>query len=314
MIMADTTKAPEIPPFQLYAIAGDADYHTLNEGDEVNRTNVTDDSTHGFAIMVSLEKAIHGQGENLYSFIGFHFTFHGANDKRRFKSVIITIRFEDEEKPLQDDPKVVNIWPDTEYIWKGMARDVHDTRSLGGSAKGGAYGAEIGLEGQWQREETFVRNTPARISGEKTLLKRKAGSHKNAVRLRMSENAQEKSGILRELRAGILVKRKQAGAYRFRAYIDTKAEADMQYDVVQGLKKLVGRQHVTDPVIFEPGVNFLDDDDVAGINDGVPGVSMVKAYGDVASWTELSRVNKKVKKEGGEWKDAAEEGEGVTST
>ncbi|KAF6821780.1 hypothetical protein CMUS01_11343 [Colletotrichum musicola] len=299
----DVAKAPEISPFQLFLEANDSDYHTLNEKDEVNRSNVTDDATNGFTIIATLEKAIHGEGANLHSFIGFHFVLAGANEKRRFKSVTITIRFEDEGKPLLDDPEVVSIWPDTEYIWQGMTKEVQDTQSLTGTVKGGAYGGEAALEGRWQREERFVRNTPARLSGVKTLLKRRAGSHKNAMRIRMSENPQEESGVLRELRAGILVRRKREGPHQFRAYVNVQAEADMRYDIVRGLKKVVGAQHVTDPVLFEPGTNFLDVDDVAGINGSVPGIDMVRAYGEAASWTELSSVNRKVRKESGEWKD-----------
>src|SRR5688572_4060657 len=100
---------PEIAHFQFYQVASDADWHTLNEGDEVNRSNVTDESTDGFTITATLEKALHGKGNNLNSFIGLHFSFHGANDKRRFRFAMITVRSEDEAKPLIDDPEVVKI-------------------------------------------------------------------------------------------------------------------------------------------------------------------------------------------------------------
>ncbi|RMJ17996.1 hypothetical protein CDV36_002317 [Fusarium kuroshium] len=304
--MSDIVNPSEIAPFQLYLVASDADYHTLQEGDELNRSNVTDDTTDGFTIMASLEKAIHGEGKNLYSFIGFHFIFRGANEKRRFKRVTITIRFEDSAKPLQDDPEVEEIWPGTEYVWQGLTKEVQDTKSLTGTAKGGPSGGQAAIEGKWQREEKFVRNTPARLSGEKTLLKRKAGSHKNAIRIRMSENMQEESGLLRELRTGILVKRKRAGPHRFKAHFEIDAEADMRYDIVQGLKTLVGAQHITDPVVFEPGVNFFGTNDLAGINSREPDVEMVQAYGEAVSWTELANVSRKVMKDNGKWKEIVE--------
>ncbi|KAL7939079.1 hypothetical protein V8C35DRAFT_211 [Trichoderma chlorosporum] len=298
--------ALEIPPFQLYLERSQASWHTLNEDGEVNRWNVTDESVDGFTILVTLEKAIHGEGENLNSFIGFHFSFRGVNDKRRFKSVRITIRFEDELRPLLDDPEVIKIWPDTEYIWQGMIKEIEETKSVEGQVSGGAYGAEASLSGKWQRQEKFERSTHARLSGEKRLLKRKSGSHKNAVFIRISENVQESLGVLRELRAGILVSRKYQGQRRFKVYINIDAEADMRYGVVKGLKKLIGTNHVTDPIIFEPGVNFFDDDDVASINGDVPSKAMVDKYGDVVSWTELVNVAKKVYKEEGEWKEKIE--------
>ncbi len=297
----EIAKAPLSVLFQLYLVQSGADWHTLNEGDEINRSNITDEATDGFTIMVNLEKAIHGEGTNLNSFIGFHFIFRGANDKRRFKSVDITIRFEDEAKPLQDDPEVIQIWPDTEYIWQGMTKEVEDTKSLEGQVQGGAYGGQGSLSGRWQRQERFVRNTPARLFGVKTLLQRKAGAHKNAMLIRMSENTQEESGVLRELRAGILVSRKREGKNRFKAYITIKAEADMRFDIVKGLKKLIGANHVTDPIIFEPGTDFLDIDNVAGVNGDVPCPEMVWKYGEAVSWTELMNVSRKIKKENGEW-------------
>jgi hypothetical protein len=300
---------PEIPEFQLYLVASAADFHTQQEGNELNRSNVTDESTNKFTIQASLEKVIHGEGSNLNSFIGLHFRMKGANDKRRFKSVTITIRFEDEAKPLEEDPEVIKIWPDTDYFWQGMSKEIEDTKSVETSVKGSAPGGagELGVVGKWQRQEKFVRNTPARLSGEKTLLKRRAGSHKNAMIIRMSENVQEKSGILRELRAGILIERKREGRHRFKMHLSISADADMRFDVVRGLKKLVGSNHVTDPVIFEPGTNFLDADDVGDINNDVVGPGMVGKYGEAASSTELANVSKKVKKEDGEWKEVAAE-------
>ena len=304
--MAENTEAREIPPFQLYMVASDANWHTLNDGDEVNRTNVTDDSTEGFAIQATLEKAIHGEDTNLHSFIGFHFSFRGANEKRRFKSVTITIRFEDEARPLKDDPEVIKIWPDTEYVWQGIVKEIEDTKSVEGQLKGGAYGGEGSVTGRWQRQEKFGLSSSAKLSGERTLLKRKAGSHKNAVFIRMSENSKERSGVFRELRTGILVARKKQGKNRFRAYISIRAEADFKFDVVKGLKKLVGTNHVTDPVIFEPSTNFLDTDNIAGINSDTPGPEMVGKYGQVASCSELMNVTRKVKKENGEWKEVGD--------
>ncbi|EHK24805.1 uncharacterized protein TRIVIDRAFT_220244 [Trichoderma virens Gv29-8] len=281
--------APDIPPFQLFLEASEANYHTLNDGNEINRSNVTDDATDGFTIMASLEKVIHGEGTNLHSFIGFHIVLCGANYKRRFKVVTITIRFEDEAKPLQDDPEVVSIWPDTEYIWQGMTKDIQDTKSLGGTVEGGAYGAKVTLEGKWQRQETFVRNTPARISGEKTLLKRRGGSHKNAMRIRMWENPQEESGVLRELRTGILIRRNE--------------------QVRSALRR-------TSRLRPRPtcGINYLDADDVAGVNGGIPSAAMVRAYGEAASCVELTDVSKRVKKEDGEWRNVEQSDIRPTST
>lgn len=100
--------------------------------------------------------------------------------------------------------------------------------------------------------------------------------------IRISENTQ--------------VIRKREGKHRFEVHITIKAEADMRFDIVKGVKKLVGANYIT-AIIFEPGTNFVAADTVAGMISDVPRPEMVRKYGEAVSWTELINVSKKVKKE-----------------
>lgn len=275
-------------PFQLHLVPSDADWHTLNDGDEINRSNVTDEATDGFMIIASLEKVVHGQGANLNSFIGLHFILQGANENRRFKFVKITIRFEDEEQPLRDDdPEVIQAWPEGNYFWKGMSKEITDTKAAEGQLQGGQI-VNGSLLGRWERQERFTKNTPATLSGTRRLLNRKKGANKNALVIRMRENTQEGSGVLRELRAGILVARRRPGNHRFKALISIETEADMRFRVVQGLKRLIGVQHITDPVILNPDVNFPASGDVAAGVVEEPNAKMMEAYGKAVSSIELT--------------------------
>lgn len=287
--MQEVTSPPIIAPIQLYLLPSSAEWHTLNEEGEVNRSNITDEFTDGFVIQASLEKAIHGEGNNLNSFIGLRFTLEGADDKRRFKSIQITIRFEDANKPLQDDPEVVNIWPDGYYYWNEMSKGITETKSVEGQLQGGAYGATGSFGGRWERQTSYTKSTRATLSGIRTLLKRRSGAHKNAVVIRMRENTQDESGTLHDVCVGILVTRRRPGNHQFKALISIKAEADMRFDVVKGLKKLIGANHITDPVVFEPGVNFSPPDDVTTHGDG-PDVKMVESYGEAVAGIELKNL------------------------
>jgi hypothetical protein len=301
--MPKTIQPPETVTFHLYPLPSDANFHTLNEGDEVNRTNVTDESTDGFLIQADLEKVIHGEGSNLHSFIGLHFLFRGANEKRRFRAVSITIRFEDETRPLKDDPEVTKIWPDSEFTWKKTTTEIQDTQSVEGQVKGGACGATGSLTGRWQRQESRTATSSAKLSGVRTLLERKSGSHKNAVFVRMSEDIRGKSGVFNELRTAILVTRKREGNHRFKAHIRIEVDADFKFNVVRGIKKLVGRSHATDAVIFEPGINHFDEDDIASINNDKPGPEMIQKYGELPQSPQIVQITRKVKKENGIWKE-----------
>jgi hypothetical protein len=182
-----------IAPFKLYMTQSDSDYHVLDDGNP-NRTNITQEETEDFTIAIALEKAIHGKGKNLNSFLGFRINLRGANDKRQFKSVTITIRVEDEKNPGDDDddPDVVKIWPDRDYFWQGMTVTVKDTKSLEGQLQGGASGAGLSLGGKWSTESTSERSTPASIYGDiQNTKKRARGSHRNAMVIRMIENRLE---------------------------------------------------------------------------------------------------------------------------
>jgi len=294
---------------QLYLDRSDAGYHTLDDG-KVNRGNVTDDSTNGFIIQITMEKVIHGKAPNLATFIGFHFRFRGINEERRFRYVQVTIRFEDVEKPLEDDPEVVDIWPDGDYVWSETNVEVEAGNEFEAGVEGGHAGVKIPLLGKWRQQQKFVRGARARLSGEKVLRKRKSGDHKNAVLLTLSENEPDRTGVLGAFRAGILLERKSATAKRFRAHFDIEARADFRYAAVRGVRDLFGRSHVTAPVTFDADHNHFGRGDVAGSNSkdnsNPPTAEMVREYGDAVSWTQLLSVRRVMARDQGQWKEVAE--------
>jgi hypothetical protein len=104
-------------PIQLSLTKADAGFHTLPGPDKVNNPNLRDDSTDGFLIQASLDKVIHGEGSDLATFIGFEFRFEGIDDRRRFRYVKVTIRFEDVGSPGINDPEVVDLWPNQHHVW-----------------------------------------------------------------------------------------------------------------------------------------------------------------------------------------------------
>jgi hypothetical protein len=155
-------------------------------------------------------------------------------------------------------------------------------------------------KGRWGRKKTFSWSDKATFSGNRVPLNTKVGT-RNAVLLKLNESRYGKSGVVSQIRTGILLSRQKAGRHRFRAYFEIEAKADMRFAWLSGLKKLVSPP--SKPVTFEPGENFYGRSDAAGINKAKPDSAMVQKYGDVISWVELDPI-RKFERQQGQWKEA----------
>ncbi|KAI4864933.1 hypothetical protein F4820DRAFT_422140 [Hypoxylon rubiginosum] len=234
----------------------EARFHTLNQGDEIQRENITDDTTAGLLIQADLLKVLHGQespdGEAA-TLIVIGFRFQGINQRRRFREVQVTIYFEDEEEPLLHAPEVVAIWPDREYSYEETSATVEDTHSVEQGASAGASVASATLTGRWEVKTTTNRANWAVVTGARVRRGREYGK-RNAVALSLYENASQRSGVVRELRAAILL-RLHEDTDRFRGYFSINALADVHYRAAWIVHQLVGDRR-NDPVIFKRGVQF----------------------------------------------------------
>lgn len=272
-----------------------ARFHTLNQGDEIQRENITDDTTSGLLIQADLEKVIHGDecpGGAAATLIVLLFRFHGINRRRRFREVQVTIHFEDEKEPLLHDPEVIAIWPDREYtLNEGTPVTVEETRSLEGGASAGAMGSEATAAGKWEVKTTAEKVEWAVLAGSRIRMGRNYGK-RNAVSLSLYENKSQRSGVVRDFRAAVLL-RLHDDTDRFVGHFSINALADLRYSAARGLHELLGDRK-NDPVIFKKGVQFygpagqegsaqtISDKDLRSVD--------LRQLGDAVSMTKLNTI------------------------
>ncbi|KAL5083485.1 hypothetical protein Trisim1_001415 [Trichoderma cf. simile WF8] len=278
-------------PVQLGLEKSDANTHTLQDGDETNRKNITDDSTDGFLIKITLDKVIHAEPPSLLTFIGLEFRFEGIDDRRRFRYVEVNIRFEDVTDPLSSrDPEVVELWPNGPHVWKqtDVNAEVNISGDMGIQGGPGCVGGSA--NGAWAKKSSYGYTDQATFSGTARLLEK---------RTQREPPRKVRGGQTDPHRNPSTTPRVDAA---FRAYFEVEAKADMKFSWANGLKKLRGIDHKTDPVKFVPGNDYLGWQDVAGITKDQPDAAMVRSYGDAMAWIELDPVRKYERKEG-EWRE-----------
>ncbi|XXG99625.1 hypothetical protein Hte_005966 [Hypoxylon texense] len=283
-------------PIELTAapLGTEARFHTLNQGDEIQRENIADDTTAGLLIQADLLKVIHGQespdGEAATLMV-IGFRFQGINQRRRFREVQVTIHFEDEEEPLLHAPEVVAIWPDREYSYEETSTAVEDTRSVEPGASAGASVASATLTGRWEVKTATNRANWAVVTGARVRRGRNYGK-RNAVTLSLYENASQRSGVVRDLRVAILL-RLHEDTDRFRGYFSINALADIHYKAAWIIHQLSGDRR-NDPVIFKRGVQFLGPRGTLTADQPIDPSNLrsvsLRQLGDVVSVTRIDTV------------------------
>jgi hypothetical protein len=141
-----------------------------------------------------------------------------------------------------EDPVVVEIAPDGEFVMDPSVEQRETTISANISASNGIGPATIGIGAGYERRSTIEREKCATLEGESRIEGRTSGLQ-NAAKWILRENSQKKDGIPGSLRTAILIKPETAG--QFEARITVKAKVDWTYPI----KQLFGNR-VIDPVYF----------------------------------------------------------------
>jgi hypothetical protein len=272
-----------------------ARFHTLNQGDEIQRENITNDTTSGLLIQADLEKVIRGKESptgDAATLIVVSFRFQGLNQRRRFREVQITIHFEDKTEPLLHDPVIVGLWPDLEYTLSEQTPvTVEETRSIEGGGSAGATGGGANVTAKWEVKTTTERTDRAILTGSRVRIGRNYGS-KNAVSLSLYENKSQKSGVVRDFRTAILL-RLHDETERFRAYFSIDALVDLKYVAAKGLHQILGDRK-NDPVNFKRGVQFFGPSgQQSSAQEIIPanlGLVNLRQLGDAVSMTKLNTL------------------------
>ncbi|KAI1123276.1 hypothetical protein F5Y10DRAFT_252198 [Nemania abortiva] len=251
MASSDEGKSLE---FQFHPVKDDSAFRTQNRTGEIQRAHIIDDDISGLLVQADLNTVAHGHNtKGPATLIEIMFRFIGLGSKRRFRRVQISIHFEDEKKRASQDPEVVGLWPDGDYTLSTTEGTAEETRSGALTISPGfsGFGGTIGATLNWTKERRTSHATKDRtyIVGTKRIEGRNWGK-KNAVRLDHFENETQKSGIITELRTGILLNRSSDD--RFLAHVVVDATADWVYSTQQVIQRLLRTSLDNDPVIFDP--------------------------------------------------------------
>jgi hypothetical protein len=185
--------------------------------------------------------------------IVFGFRFHGIGKRRRFREVAITVVFQDKEKEEDSDPIVASLWPNGDFTL-GERTDINTENKQGGEVTGNV-GAPYGggsTRWFWERSKGYVKTDRASLTGSVMLdMSVRDSGPPNAVILTLSENETVNSGLVSDFRAAVLLFR-QSDADQFTAKVKINATADFRYNLVKGMREIIGQSPANDPIHFMP--------------------------------------------------------------
>lgn len=239
-------------------------FHRYNDGDEIQRPDIVDDLCLDLLLQARIDRIVHGtetDNGNPATLVVFGFRFHGINEKRRFKEATILVTFQDADNKPRADPEVIGLWPNGDFTLGEVTEiDIDSTtgQEVGTDAKVG-NGLEAGAHAtfKWERKQVYKKSDRSSLTGSIILntAVRKHGLN-NAIRLTISENTAAASGIVTDIRAAVLLRRKNDIDY-FLATIKMKAKAHFLYNAVSGIRSVSGFSPANDPIKFKPGEQYL---------------------------------------------------------
>ncbi|KAF2655728.1 hypothetical protein K491DRAFT_579803, partial [Lophiostoma macrostomum CBS 122681] len=238
-------------------------FRQSNHGNEIQRPNIIDECCKGLIIQARIDRIVHGLQNRCdpATLIVFGFRFHGLDNKRRFKQAAIALLFEDERERLEFGPEVNALWPNGDFtLGQTTEINVETTKSVdsGLNLTGGA-GVQAGGHAtvNWERKTAYKKTDRSSMTGTIFFDDRVQGRGPyNAVRLTIKENTAVESGVVTDLRAVVLLKRRN-DRDRFTVKVTVEAKAHFLYNAIRGVREIVGAMPSADPVIFKPGTQYL---------------------------------------------------------
>jgi hypothetical protein len=228
------------------------------------RPDVVDDYCLDLLLQGRIDRIVHGhetKDGNPATLIVFGFRFHGIDKNRRFKRAIVTILFQDERKRNRADPEVIALWPNGDFtLGEPTGITVDDT--VGGDAGLNLTSGTIVQGGgnasrKWEQKKSYKKTDRASLTGSIILDTsiRESGKN-NAVRLTINEDTTATSGLVTDFRAAVLLRRKN-DTDNFLGTVKIKAEANILYNAIRGLRDISGFSPGNDPVKFKPSQQYL---------------------------------------------------------
>ena len=240
-------------------------YHVrmANKPGEINRPIMVDRGNK-FQVLADLLEVVHGTMENdgdCATLIIANFSFLPSSE-RRFKTAQISWTFMSDHPAVQVE--VTDIAP--EGSWRFMPTNRTDDKSGTGNAEVGlstsVVTAKIG--GEYAMKQTQDRDFHTEVIGSKRLFERDTGGHDTA-RWNLKENPSQRTGIARNLRVGVLLKRtvlpgvlpESSSTTTFRGAIEIVVEKDWWSQRKSEVKRVWSKTEKDDAIVFRPGTDRM---------------------------------------------------------
>lgn len=237
-------------------------FHRKNYPGEIQRPNVVDDCCLGLQLKGRIDRIIHGwetDGGNPATLVVFGFRFHGINESRRFKQASITITFQNKLK-RDADPEVIALWPNGDFTLgqptQVAIEDVHGADTSVGVTSGAIIQPNVQATVKWERKKGYSREVRASLTGSIILdMAIRDYGEDNAVYLTIHEDTAAAAGLITDFRVAVLLRRRNDD--QFSATVKLQAKAHFFYNAIKGLRNISGFSPVNDPVIFQPGIQYV---------------------------------------------------------
>ncbi|KAF4448951.1 hypothetical protein F53441_7720 [Fusarium austroafricanum] len=241
---------------QLDTVPEDRGYHARNKPGEIQRPDILDDLCQGLLVQSRVDRIIHGtetKNGSPATLIVFGFRFHGLSKKRRFREAVINILFQDENKNEDVDPVLSTLWPNGDFT---LGDPTPISKEHGGGTEVGANAgsdyAGANVKRTWEKRKNYNVIDRARLTGSIILDPRVRNSGPpNTVSLTLSEDVTAESGLVTDLRAAVLLRRRN-DANRFTAMVTVDAKAHFSYNIIKATRDVFGCSPANDPILFEP--------------------------------------------------------------
>lgn len=250
-------------------------YHTRNTEGHTFRTSLAHTLNRSSKLSYSAELIEVHHGTMLHpnkgayraypaTLIILEFEFKSKHHSRRYKSVEVDVKFEDEQG---NDPEVVCIAPERVYY---LNKTIH--RRI--TTYGGQIGANVGIGGlasaeaggSWEFVEEKFTEYKATLTGERLYGGCRANpNRRNALQWSMMENPKARDGIPTFLQTAILLKRHGRSNDPFTCQLSVKSEVDKNSKILRVSDRWSDVDKVIDPITVYPSGPPLQNNQATGI-------------------------------------------------
>jgi hypothetical protein len=152
---------------------------------------------------------------------------------------------------------VIALWPNGDFTLGQTPITAQDTRTVESGGNAGVPRANVQAAFKWEQKVSYEKTDRASLTGSIILdMDIRDYGPNNAIRLTLTENEANTTGLVTDFRAAVLLRRKN-NTDKFLAYVKVKATGNFLYNAVRRVRDLSGNSPPNDPVIFKPGTQYL---------------------------------------------------------